>query len=812
MASSYAYNQTMQKTLFTLFLSFFVLTFPLFAQDTDSTVVQTNQEAINPVGLAQEAVSQDNPLVSAPTEPATEESKKIVKAIEIQGNKTIGIPLILSKIKTRVGQEYLQNIISDDLKRLYNTGYFSDVSVDRKDYEDGFKVIIYLTEKPIIDKITFSKTKQINWRTFLTKIKTKEGKFLDNKTLKDDIDTIKDLYAKKGLTAVTIDAETDIDQTTHKAKIHFVVNEGYRMKIKAIKISGNNAFSYKRLIKLIKTKKAWLFGSGYLKEDILKEDMERLRVFYEHEGFIDATADYVIQTGEKGQLTLLITVNEGNRYYVGDILVTGNNILSSDEVLAAMKEIEVGKVFSREKLDVDIDMIRSLYFDKGYIFANVNKATSINPETGKVEITLDVREGELAYVDKIKIQGNARTRDIVIRRELRINPGDQFDGEKLRRSKERLKNLGFFEEIGYDVEDTDVANKKDLVVQVKEAKTGTLSFGGGYSTIDQLVGFVEIEQKNFDFTNWPTFTGGGQNLVVHAETGSLRNNQRLSFTEPWIFDYPVSGGFDIFHSKRIREQDVGYAYDEERTGGDVRFGKQLSEYVGASASYTLENITIDNVADGVTSELLQEVGKNTVSSVTLGLARDTRDSVYNPTKGLYLSGTTDIAGGPFGGDKDFVRFQTRTNYDIPLPYSSVLEFRMRTGFADAYGDSAFVPIYERFFAGGAYTIRGYNERKVGPIDAATEDPIGGESMFVGNVEYTVPLIEVIKLAAFFDTGNVWSKLSDFASGDLKSGMGFGLRVKTPIGPINLDYGYPLDEEPGEDSKSGKFYFSVSRGF
>ena len=208
--------------------------------------------------------------------------------------------------------------------------------------------------------------------------------------------------------------------------------------------------------------------------------------------------------------------------------MVGNDVVSANQVLDAMKEIKVKGVFSREKLTVDLSNIRSLYFDKGYIFANVRESTSLNAENGKVEVRLDVEEGSLAYINRIKIQGNERTRDIVIRRELRLFPGDQFDGSKLRRSKERLRNLGYFEDVAYDIEDTDIPDKKDLVVQVKEAKTGSFSFGGGYSTIDQLVGFVEIEQKNFDFTNWPTFTGGGQELSVRLETGSTRSNTRLS--------------------------------------------------------------------------------------------------------------------------------------------------------------------------------------------------------------------------------------------------------------------------------------------
>ena len=737
---------------------------------------------------------------------------KTVKTIEVVGNKSISLATILAKIKTRVGQDYLQTVVSDDLKRLYNTGYFSDVRVDRQDYEGGFKVIISVEEKPIVEEITFSRTRYINSKTLLKKIKTQMGQFLDNKSLKDDVDTIKDLYSQKGLTNIQVDVETTKDEANNKMKLHFIIEEGYQVRIKRINTEGNEIFPDKKILRVIKTRAKTLFNSGYVKEEILAEDMERIKSFYEQHGFIDAKAVYSNQDLKKGFIQLNISIQEGKKYSVGQILISGNKIVSEQEILGVMKEIKEGGIFSRDKLSVDISNIHAFYFDKGYIFADAKESSSVDPNTGNVEIKLDIEEGELAYVRKIKIQGNTRTRDIVIRRELKIAPGEVFDGSKLRRSKERLNNLGYFEEVGYDIEDTNSPNQKDLVVEVKEAKTGTFSFGGGFSTVDKIVGFIEIEQRNFDFTNWPTFTGGGQDLQLRYETGSTRNNLELSFTEPWIFDHPVSGGFDLYRSETDREADIGYAYDEKRVGGDIRLGRQFSDYLSGSVLYKNEEVTIDNLAEGVSADLVTEQGTNRLSLVGLTLTKDSRDSTIVPTRGNVLSGGADIAGGLLGGDKDFFRLQARESHYIPFKFNSVLELRLRAGIMDAFGDSEKVPIFERFFAGGAKTIRGYEERAVGPLDLNTNDPIGGESLLLGNIEYTVPLIEFIKLAAFFDAGNVWADSNDFASGEYKSGTGLGLRIKTPIGPVNLDYGYPLNDEPGQEGRSGKFYFSVSRGF
>ncbi len=524
------------------------------------------------------------------------------------------------------------------------------------------------------------------------------------------------------------------------------------------------------------------------------------------------SVDYSIEELWKGYVSVNINIYEGKKYSVGSVMITGNSVIDTSEILKVMTEIQKGKVFSREKLTVDIANIRSLYFDRGYIFANVRKSVSLDSVTGKVEVKINIIEGGLAYIDRVKVQGNTRTRDIVIRRELRMHPGDRFDGTQLKRSKERLNNLGYFEDVSFDIEDTDRPDRKNLVVQVKEAKTGSFSFGGGFSSVDQVVGFIEIEQKNFDIANWPTFTGGGQKLQLRAETGSTKNNLLLSFTEPWIYDYPVSGGFDLYKKTRNRRSNIGFAYDQERVGGNIRFGKQLTEYATGNIFYKFEEVTIENIQDDVSADLLSEEGTNAVSQIGTSVTSDHRDSIFSPTTGFVVTGGIDVAGSVLGGDKDFYRTQVRGSYYIPLKFKSVLELRFRAGIVDAYGDSKKVPIFERFFAGGARTIRGYNERQVGPLDSKTNDPIGGEALLVSNVEFTIPLINFIKLAAFFDTGNVWAKTEDFASGQFKSGMGLGVRVKTPIGPVNLDYGYPLNDEPGEDQRTGKFYFSISRGF
>ena len=753
---------------------------------------------------------------------------KNVTAIEVKGNKSISTNVIVSKMKTRIGSAYQENIISDDLKRLYLLGFFSDVKIDTEDYKDGLKVIVNVVERPIIEKISFSGINVITMKDDKLKqqLKSRQTQYLDYPSLTEDVRTLKKMYEKIGYSKADISYKVDLDSEKNKANVTFNVIEGKKVRIKDIIIEGNTAFSDARILKLLKTKRAWFFNAGVLKDEVLKEDIERTKSFYQREGYTDVAVEYEVKSDPKKTYLLYVTIKitEGKKYLVGSVIVQGNKDITEKEIISRLTECIPGKVFSNEAMKKDITNIQGLYFDRGYIAAQVADSVIVNSDTGRADITYKITENQIIYVDKIKIRGNIKTKDLVVRRELRLHPGDKFDGEKLRRSKERLQNLGFFDEISYDTEDTAEPDKKNLMVDVKETKTGSFSFGGGYSTVDQFIGFIEVEQKNFDWRNWPYFTGAGQNLRIRASIGNLSEGYELSFTEPWMFDYPVSFGFDLYRRTHQRDTDVGYGYDEAVTGGDLRLGKELSEYLRGDLTYRLDQIKISNPSTDATSDLLNEVGTNLISVISPALTFDSRDNIFDTRKGNLLTASFDFAGGPLGGDKNYWKFFTRLSHYFPMPKGAVVEVRGRIGLADPYGSTEKIPIYERFFAGGAYTISGYEERKVGPVDPSSKDPLGGASMAVGNVEYTYPLFSFLKVAAFYDVGNVWEKMGDIFSskdangvpnsGGLKSGVGLGLRIKTPIGPIMLDYGIPLDKEPGETSKKsgGRFHFSASHGF
>ncbi|MDD5355264.1 MAG: outer membrane protein assembly factor BamA, partial [Candidatus Omnitrophica bacterium] len=713
----------------------------------------------------------------------------------------------------RISQPYYSRVAQDDIKRLYETGFFSDVSIDFEEDAGGIKVIISVTEKPIVEKITFEGIRILRKDLLERKtLKTKAGQYLDYNQLKEDIQSIKNEYQKKGYSETEVNYDVQINKDTEKADVVFRAVESKRIRIKRVYVKGNDSLKRGKIIKAMKTRQARIFHAGFLKEGELQDDLDRVKILYNTEGFADAAVDYKVEKGKKGWIYIYLTVEEGKKYIVGSVNIAGNKDFSAEELKSKLKEATQGKVFSELGMQQDVYNLRDFYLGKGYLFVQLDESASVNTQTGNVDITYSIKENEIAYVERIDIRGNVKTKDKVIRREVRLKPGDRFDGEKLKRSRERLNNLGYFEEVVFDNEAGTKPNQENLIVDVKEAQTGSFSFGGGYSTVDQFIGFVEVEQKNFDLFNFPNFTGGGQDLLIRSELGSVTEDFLLSFTEPWLFDRPISGGFDAYRKVHDKENDVGYSYSEKRTGGDLRLGREFSEYLKGNIIYRMEDITISDVDDDSSQDLKKEIGTNTIMSLQFGLTHDTRDNIFDPRKGTVLSGSIECAGGPFGGDKDFLRLYNLADQYFGLTEKSVLEAKFESGWLFTYGDTSDIPIYERFYAGGANTIRGYDERGVSPVDELGNS-IGGESVLIFSLEHTYALLDFLKFATFVDTGNTWRKVEDYGSGGFKSGVGFGFRVKTPLGPIKVDYGIPLNKEPGETDKgSGKFHFSMGRTF
>lgn len=734
---------------------------------------------------------------------------EMVKAVQIEQNRAVSSTALLPRIRTKAGVEFSQEVLNEDIKRLYATGFFNDVKVDLQDEDDGITVTFIVSEKPSLTGIHFRGNRVFREKKLREVIHSKEGSALDRQQLTEDLIEIERLYKEKGYARVRTTHELVTDEETGNSELTILIDEGPRVRIKEIRFAGNEHYSRKKLMKWVKTRRDTLLTSGFVKKEEIRVDIERLKALYESEGYLDVLIREEWEEKNDGRsLILTFDISEGTRYFLGDISIEGNQLYPEAELQKLIK-VQSGDPFSREKIREDLNRIKEFYYDRGHIFAEIDADTVVERQI--VSLAFRISEKEVAYVDKVNIRGNTKTKDIVIRRELRIKPGERYDGGKIRRSKERLYNLGYFETVSFDTEEGSEPEKRDLAVSVKEAKTGEFSFGAGFSSVDKLLGFVQVAQNNFDIANPPTFTGDGQKLALRANLGTVRRDYELSFTEPWIFDYPLLFGVDVYNRTILKEGDIGFGFDEERRGGDLRLGKEFREYLRGDMIYRLERIDISDVSSDATNDLKSEVGQNTISSLATHLTRDTRDNIFSPTRGYTVTGSLETAGGLLGQDKDFVKWVSNGAVYFPTWEKLILEFHLRGGWASEFGDSKDVPIYERFFAGGANTVRGYRERRIGPRDPNTNDPIGGKAMLIANAEYTFPIVEVLKGAVFYDTGNVWRRAGDIGTGTFRSGTGLGVRIKTPIGPVKLDWGYPLNPSSGEDDK-GRFHFNISRGF
>ncbi len=736
--------------------------------------------------------------------------------VEVRGTSTIAKETCLARVQTKPGMPYQDSIISEDIRRLYALGYFTDVQVETESIPEGLQVIFVVKEKPTLGAIDVEGARRLRKDRVLKLLGIKKGELYDPRKLKEGVDHVKAEYHRKGYFQAEVATNLVEDPKTNTATVYVVVDEGPRMRMKEIFVEGNLAFPDRQIRRLLKTKRKQWLTSGVYDEQVFEEDLERVRSFYRRHGYQDVAVTKTVAVDPSGKgLVAKLTITEGLQHRVGQVAMAGA-VLFPEHELRKWLTLKPGAVYDTEALQADLRAIKQYYGDRGYINAQVNPDTQLDDATKRVNLTFRITENELVYVNRVEVRGNLHTKDVVIRRELRIAPGQPFDGKKIRRSIERLYNLGFFEEVDVNTEPTTQPDHQDLVVEVKEAKTGSFSFGGGLSSVDRLVGLVEVEQRNFDLRNFPTFTGAGQDLRFRAEVGTVRRFFDLSFTEPWIFGYPWSFGIDVFNRTRLRSRNLGLAFEEERQGGGIRLGKEFTDTLRLDLNYQLFRIAISDVVADASADLKAEQGRNHVSVGGLTLTWDTRDNRFDPTKGFYAFGSADLAGGILGGDKEFYRFQGGASAYLSHFDRFVFESRARAGLVNEFSNTPEVPIFERFFAGGSNTIRGFRERRVGPVDSASNDPIGGEAMFLGTLEEVATLLKdergkpILKGSLFYDVGNVWRHLSDFGS-SLKSGVGIGTRVNTPIGPVRVDIGFPVSRLASEKRRP-RLHFNISRSF
>ena len=772
-------------------------------------------------------------LILVPGTWAQEVDGPIVREIEIRfdGPETVSRAIIMANIQSTVGKPRSRDLIEHDVRSLITTGFFLDVRVLEEPVTDGVKLIFQLRGKATLKDVIFVGEKVFKEDRLRRECSQKPGDILDERKAHADALKMLELYQKSGYPDAKVEPVVTIDKDTSKAILRFQVTEGDRVFIKKVQYSGLKAFTAAQLDKLIKTRRrwwgSWMSGTGVLRDEQFTEDLDKLRDFYRSHGYIDMEikTNFVQRVAPKW-MVIHIGIFEGQQYKVGTVTIEGTKLFPASALSKRLRMVS-GQVFTPDGLSKDMKALEDYYGARGYLDTNVRSDREANVETGRLDLVYTIKEGELTYIELIIIRGNTKTKDKVIRRELAVAPGDIYNTVRVEASKERLKNLGYFSKIETTPEPTAVPNRRDLAVQVEEQRTGNVTFGAGFSSIDSLLGFVEVTQGNFDLFNWPTFTGGGQKLRIRAQVGLERQDYIISFVEPWFLDRRLLLGVDLFNNQSSYQNND---YSENRTGGSVKLEKALSEFVRVGVKYSLQTIDV-NVDNNASEELQSQQGSTLRSAVEASWTFDTRNSVFLTTRGNQTVLSSTLVGGPLGGGESIYKLDGKTTFFFPLILKDhVLEILLAGGVVQAYGQTwgsggvvdedpspyldlvkvDDVPLFDRYFLGGANTLRGFGYQDVGPRDDKN-NPIGGNTSVNGTAEYSFPIVERVRGAFFFDVGEVELNSYNFSAGDLVSNAGIGLRLNLPIGPLRLDYGYPImtDKHTGT---SGKFQFSVGYQF
>jgi len=753
-----------------------------------------------------------------------------IQEIDVQfvGPTTLSKQRVLDNLATKPGAPYNERLVEEDIKSLYATGSVSNARIFAEPVTGGLKVTVLLQGRATIGEVLIEGADAVPKTKIRKEITTKPGDPLSEEKINDDRQKILKLYEDKNYTDVKVDVKTS-ELTDKRIQVLFTVNEGPKLVVRRITFTGNDSVLPKDLRKVMKTKTAnllsFLTKDGRLLPAQMDEDKEAVRTLYQNRGFADmrVTDVQTLPITNKNGVDLVISISEGTQYRVNKLAIEGASIVAPGDIERYLK-MKTGSLYTPEGMGADLKKLRDFYGSRGYV--DMVAQPQINPAgDGQIDLTYRIDEGVQSYVNLINVQGNTKTKDKVIRRELAVQPGGVFDTTLVDVSKTRLMNLNYFSKVDMAPQDTLVPGRKNLDVIVEEKKTGSFNFGAGFSSIDSLVGFAELQQSNFDLFNWPYFTGAGERFRIRAQYGLERQDFTMSITEPWFMGYKVSvGGEFYYHAASF----LSTVYNQSNLGGALQARKALNPFTALRGEYRLENIKIYDLS-GNYGQTIQQAGNNspyTKSCILAGLDFDNRDSLFLTHKGQSVSFTAFVAGGGLGGDVQDYGLSLEAKKYFPLPWDMILLTKGAVAVVNPWGGgSTPPPIFDELYLGGANDMRGFVFREVGPKDQYG-NPIGGNTSVYGTAEITFPIIPRLRGAFFWDVGYVNAASWNFSpstttsvganglnttSGGLNADVGIGARIELPIGPIRIDWGYPVKSDDWNNS-SGQFNFNVGYTF
>jgi len=725
-----------------------------------------------------------------------------------QGDTGMDESFVISHIASRVGEPVDNRTVSADVRTLLDSHRFAYIGTRVEPLDDGVRLVFIVERRlRIAGKIEFDGMNGLRRSRVMDLIGIASGDFADNQIVGAAAERLRKEYIEKRYYDVKIEPKLDtIPENPGVARLKFIIEEGPRSKVKLIKIDGNNAIRDRHL-RRASGQSPWWNPSGWFTSarvsdfelEILKSDMRRQ---YLDAGYLDIIIDGPKKSRTDNTYDITFDITEGPIYKVGEISLEGVTLFPESMILNAVP-LKTGEIAGLAAIDAARSAVRDFFVARGYVDTRVLMSTYPDEKRSEtVNLVFSIQEGVLTNVRNILIRGNTSTKDKVIRREILLNPGEVYDGVLAERSQRRLKNLGYFSDVrNYDItinEDT-----RDLVYELEEQSTGSLMFGAGFSSIDNLIGMFEISQSNFDISNFRNFRGAGQKARLTLQVSSDATDLEASFIEPWFLDQRLA--FETLGFIRNRSFNE---YDERRGGATVGLAKHVPWVGRIGLAYNFQSVRLSDVIDDpfhladspeTAFSFTDEDDAYLLGSLRLSWTYDTRDNPMIPQSGTRATAYLTLYNGALASDYDLYEIDLRWRNYQPLWYGHVLSFSARASTIDGYGSDA-VPVGSRYFLGGGRNARGFRYRNIGPKalydegDGTSFRPVGGQSLLDASVEYTIPILKVLRFGVFYDIGNVWADAYDFDLSEYASSVGAGLRLDIPGFPVRFDYAHALEKD------------------